>query len=176
MTLFLIPSEVIGLILGLYGAIASTLIYYFDRRLIIRVRVFNSIIVPSMQDAIQIKAANLSWKRSTTLGNSHLLFPRNVSVAQLIESRDPPDLQYEIGPGSKELTIFYNKIQLIQALKESGFNSWMPFYVILSGPGGEEFRSKKKWLNIESGFVEDRSLKSHLKRMYKKARKTVRGY
>jgi hypothetical protein len=182
MTLFSVSvtSEVIGLILGAYGTIASSLIYYYSWRPRIRVHVFNASILskaPGRHDVLMITAANHSWQRTTTLGTSRLAFSRDVSLGQPMEFyRDPQDLPYEIRSGSKELTIGYDKGQLVQWFKEAESGKWgkrVPFHAVISGQGRQEFRSKKKWLNTETGFVLDRSFRARLTRMYNKVREIL---
>jgi hypothetical protein len=190
MMFFSVSSEIIALgalLIAIYGALLSTLIYLFDRRIRIKVtitpgsvrpkdRVF---VVPNVED-FTIAAANLGT-RETSLGMARLEFPRTPKarempligelplVGQMIYDRNVPD-PYEFAPGKPDLIIRANG-KIIADSVRAGLLGWimfgtLPFRASIAGVAEKRHRSKKMLLDALTGVVIDKPLLARLKWAY----------
>jgi hypothetical protein len=84
------------------------------------------------------------------------------------QRRTPADNPYEIAAGRPDLTISHDNKEIAEALKK-GYSGKVPFRASVDGVGGKRYKSKKKLIDANTGFVIDKS--SRLKWLYWTLRK-----
>jgi hypothetical protein len=170
----LIILQDITLYIAIYGAGLSTLLalvrLLLDRRIRIKVNVTPGLTVPDFNKAVVINAANVGT-RGTSLGSAYLEFPlesRFLLPMGPYQRRTPADNPYEIAAGRPDLTISHDNKEIAEALKK-GYSGKVPFRASVDGVGGKRYKSKKKLIDANTGFVIDKS--SRLKWLYWTLRK-----
>ena len=154
----LIILQDITLYIAIYGAGLSTLLalvrLLLDRRIRIKVNVTPGLTVPDFNKA----SAYLEFPLE-----SRFLLPMGP-----YQRRTPADNPYEIAAGRPDLTISYDNKEIAEALKK-GYSGKVPFRASVDGVGGKRYKSKKKLIDANTGFVINKS--SRLKWLYWTLRK-----
>jgi hypothetical protein len=168
-------AQDIALYIALYAAGLSTLLglvrLLLDRRIRIKVKVTPGLTEPDINKVVVINAANVGM-RGTSLGSAYLELPRQKRLFLPIgpyQQRTAPN-PYEMTPGSPELTISFDNKEIAETLKKEGYSGKIPFRALVDGVGGKQYKSKKKLINANTGFVINKS--ARLKWLYWSLKRT----